>query len=77
MTIAALIEALITGGPVIVDFFIKIESLMNLSPDDKQNIANAIAAANMTDQDTINKVGAWMAAHGFVPQVKFIPKVTA
>lgn len=76
ITVAALIQALLAGGPVLIDFFIKIESLLNLTPDDKQNIANAIAAANTTDQDTINKVGAWMAAHGFVAQVKFIPKVT-
>lgn len=65
---------ILTGGPVVLNFFLKIEGLLNLGPDEKQNIANAIAAANTTDQDTINKVGAWMAANGFVAKVSFVAK---
>lgn len=69
-----IIQLLIAGGPVVVDFFLKIESLLNLGSDAKQNIANAIASANASDQDTINKVGAWMAANGFVAKVSFVLK---
>lgn len=59
-------------GPLAVDLIHKVESLGNLGPDEKANIANAIAAANATNQDTINKVGAWMAANGFVAKVTFV-----
>lgn len=68
------IALILSGGPLVLNFFLKIEGLLNLGPDEKQNIANAIASANATDQDTINKVGAWMAANGFVAKVSFVPK---
>ena len=50
-------------GPLGVDLFVKLEGLLNLGPDDKKNIANAITASNQADQDTINRVNAWLAAH--------------
>lgn len=66
--IVALIAQL---GPLAVDLFVKLEGLMNLGPDEKKNIANAIAAAQAADQDTINRVALWMKANGFQQSVKF------
>lgn len=59
-------------GPLAIDLITKIESIGTLGSDEKANIANAIASANATNQDTINKVGAWMAANGFKAQVTFV-----
>jgi len=68
---AALIEEIVSLivqlGPLAVDLFLKLESLLNLTPDEKQNIANAIAASNQADQQTVAKVTAWMQANGFTP----------
>lgn len=59
-------------GPLAVDLFTKLEQYLNLGPDEKQNIANAIAAANAADQDTINRVTAWMQANGFKAQTTYV-----
>jgi hypothetical protein len=59
------------GGPVVLELFLKLESLLNLGPDEKQNIANAIAASNAADQDTIARVTKWMADNGMKPT--FLP----
>jgi hypothetical protein len=68
------IVALITQlGPLGFALFTKLESVMNLGPNEKQNIANAIAASNAADQETINHVAAWMASQGFKTQVSFVP----
>jgi hypothetical protein len=66
--IAALIAQL---GPLGLQLFTSLEGLLNLTPDEKTNVANAVAAAKSADQATINAVAAWMAANGFVPQ--FVP----
>lgn len=58
--IAALVLQL---GPLAVDLIVKMESLLNLGPDAKTNIANAILASNNADQDTITRVLAWQAAN--------------
>jgi len=55
-------------GPLGVQLFLKLESSLNLGPDDKKNIANAIVAANQADQATIKAVSDWMASQGFKPQ---------
>jgi len=72
MTIAEITALILQLGPVALEFFIKIESLLNLGPDDKANIANALAAANTSNQDTLNKIGAWMSSNGFKAQVTFV-----
>lgn len=59
-------------GPLGVSLFMKLEGLMTLGPDEKANIANAIAASNAADQDTLNRVAAWMSANGFKTEVKFV-----
>jgi len=70
--IQEIIALIVQGGPLAFQLFLKLESYLNLGADVKANIANAIAAANAADQDTINRVGAWMAANGFKAQVTFI-----
>lgn len=67
-SIATLIAQL---GPLGLQLFTSLEGLLNLTPDEKTNVANAIASANNADQETISAVAAWMAANGFVPQ--FVP----
>jgi len=71
--IEEIIALIVQGGPLAFQLFLKLESYLNLGSDEKANIANAIAAANTADQDTINKVAAWMAANGFKTQVTFVP----
>lgn len=67
--IASLVAQL---GPLAVELIAKLEPLLNLGPDEKVNIANAIAAANAANADTINRVSAWMQANGFQAQVTFV-----
>ena len=72
--IAEIVALILQLGPLAVDLFVKLEGLLNLTSDEKTNIANAIAAANTADADTIAKVTAWMAANGFKAQyVKATP----
>lgn len=70
--IAEIVSLVAQLGPVAITLIQKIESIGNLGPDEKANIANAIAQAESTDQQTINNVAAWMAANGFKPQVTFV-----
>ena len=70
---AADVPVIVQLGPLAVDLFVKLEGLMNLGPDEKQNIANAIASANAADADTIARVAAWMKANGFQQAVTFAP----
>ena len=58
--IAALVLQL---GPLAVDLIVKLETTMNLGPDDKENIAKAITASDEADNDTIARVNAWLAAN--------------
>ena len=69
--IAEIVALIVQLGPLGVDLFVKLEGLLNLGPDEKQNIANAIAAANAADADTIARVSAWMSANGF--KLNFAP----
>jgi hypothetical protein len=59
-----IVALIVQLGPLGVELFIKLEGLLNLGPDEKQNIANAIAASNAADQDTVARVAAWMKANG-------------
>lgn len=72
-----IVALIVQLGPLAVDLFVKLEGLMNLGPNEKQNIANAIAAANAADQDTLGRVSAWMKANGFTPSVTFAAPATA
>ena len=65
MNISEIVALIVQIGPLGVDLFLKLEGLLNLTSDEKTNIANAIAAANTADNDTIARVTAWMSANGF------------
>ncbi len=52
-------------GPLGLQLFLALEQRMNLTSDEKTNIANAIAASNQADADTISNVSIWMKANGF------------
>ena len=71
--IEEIVALIVQLGPLAVDLFVKLEGLLNLGPDEKKNIANAIAAAQAADQDTINRVADWMKANGFQQSVTFAP----
>ena len=70
--IEAIASLIATLGPLGFELFTKMESLLNLGSDEKANIANAIAASNKADDDTIAHVAAWMKANGFKQQVSFV-----
>ncbi len=63
MTAAAIIAAILQGGPLVLEFWLKIESLVNLGPDEKTNIANAIAASDAADDEMKARATAWLAAN--------------
>ena len=75
--IAAVASLIATLGPLGFELFTKLEGLLNLGSDTKANIANAIAASNTADADTIAHVTAWMTANGFKPQVSFVQATAA
>lgn len=62
--IESIVALIVQLGPLGLELYLKLESLLNLGPDEKKNIADAIAASNAADQDTIARVAAWKAAHG-------------
>lgn len=70
--IAEIVSLVVQLGPLAVTLIQKIEGLGNLGPDEKANIANAIAAAATADQATLNNVATWMQANGFKAQVSFV-----
>lgn len=67
MTAAAIAALIIQLGPVALQMFLALEDRLNLGPDEKQNIANALASSNASDADTLTRVNAWMLANGFKP----------
>lgn len=71
--IAAIAELIATLGPLGLKLFLTLESQLNLGPDEKTNVANAIAAANAASDDTIAAVADWMKANGFRVEMKFVP----
>ena len=63
MTVAEIIAAILQGGPLVLEFWLKIESLVNLGPDEKTNIANAISASDAADDEMKARADAWLAAN--------------
>lgn len=74
MTIAEIIALITQIGPLGFKLFLALEARLSLTPDEKLNIANALAAADTADQDTVNHVAAWMLANGFKANVTFTTK---
>lgn len=71
--IEELVSLIVQIGPLGVSLFLKLENLLNLGPDEKQNIANAIAASNGADADTIARAAAWLKANGITPTFEVPP----
>ena len=69
--IEEIVALIVQLGPLGVELFVKLEGLLNLGPDEKKNIANAIASAQAADQETITRVADWMKANGFQQSVTF------
>ena len=63
MGVGAIIELILSLGPQAANLFFQIESLLNLSGDEKQQVANALAAANTADAATIASATAWLQAN--------------
>ena len=59
MTLAqAIIAMILQLGPLAFTFVQWVETHLNLTADEKQNIADAIAASNAADEDTKARVAA-------------------
>ena len=58
-----IVSLVVQLGPLGFELWTKLEPLLNLGPDEKQNIANAIAASDAADNDTIARAQAWLEAH--------------
>lgn len=65
--IAGIIMLLTQLGPLGLQVYNSIEARLNLSADEKQNIADGIAAANLADDAAIAGANGWLATNGFPP----------
>lgn len=74
--IEEIVALIVQLGPLGVELFVKLEGLLNLGPDEKANIANAIAASNAADADTITRAAAWLKANGIQPSFEPPPPAT-
>jgi len=61
--IALLVEELLAAisavGPLGVELYLKLQSLLHLGPDEQANVAAAIKAGLAADEETITAVEAW------------------
>ena len=57
--IAEILAAVAVAGPSGVELFLKLESLLNLGPDEQANVAAAIKAGLAADTETIAAVETW------------------
>jgi hypothetical protein len=66
--IALLVEELLAAisavGPLGVELFLKLESLLHLGPDEAANVASAIKAGLAADAETIAVVEGWKKQAG-------------
>lgn len=67
--IESLIQLILLGGSTAVDLYVKLEPLLHLGPDEKANIAKAIASSDKADEDSKKTVRDWMAARGYSTSV--------
>ena len=64
LVIEEILAAISAVGPAGVDLYLKLESLFNLGPDEKANVAAAIKAGLAADTDTIAAIEAWKKQMG-------------
>lgn len=70
LLIQEIVGLLISLGPLAVKEFLQLESILNLSSDEKANIAAAIAASDKADDETITHAAMWLAANSGPPPVQ-------
>lgn len=63
MTVAEIIALILQGGPLVLDFWLKIRSITTLGPDEHANIIREIALSDAADDETKARATAWLAAH--------------
>lgn len=73
LLIGEIAQLIAAGGPIAMQLFLKLDGSLNLTPDEKTNIANAIAAANKNDQEVHSLVAGWAAKNGLVMQFALPP----
>ena len=59
MLIEEILAAIAAVGPLGVELYLKLESLLHLGPDEQANVAAAIKAGLGADTETIAAVQAW------------------
>ncbi len=75
LLITQLITIAFKGAEVGVEEILKLKALLDLSPDVAANIKNALDYSDTTDQDTMDRVNAWLTANG-LPTLVPVPAVT-
>lgn len=68
--IGQIVGLIVNLGPLAVKEFLALEAVLNLSSDEKANIAAAIAASDKADDETIAHAAAWLAANSGLPPVQ-------
>lgn len=63
MTAAAIIALILQGGPLVLDFWLKIRSITTLGPDEHANIVREVALSDAADDETKARAAAWLAAN--------------
>lgn len=58
-----IVELIATLGPLAVKEFLQLKSILSLSSDEKQNIANGLMASDRYDDEMGAHVTAWLAAN--------------
>ena len=59
MLVEELLAAISAVGPLGVELYLKLQSLLHLGPDEQANVAAAIKAGLAADEETITAVEAW------------------
>jgi hypothetical protein len=62
--ISELLAAVSAAGPLGIELYLKLESLLNLGPDEQANVAAAIKAGLAADAETIAAIEAWKKTVG-------------
>lgn len=64
MNAAAIIALILQGGPLVLDFWLKIRGITTLGPDEHANIVREVALSDAADDETKARANAWLAANG-------------
>jgi hypothetical protein len=59
MFVEKLVAAIAAAGPVGIELFLKLESLLSLGPDAQANVVAAIKAGLAADEEAIAAIESW------------------